>query len=178
MRAVLRKLLFMCLMAVLLILCAFPAAAYTSYDTYTYNYDGSAQKTPDAYVPRKFPMDTAISTLGLSEPSQIVTDEQENVYIADKGNNRIVILDANFESIRVVESFVNAAGEQEYFSNPEGVFVDVQQQMYICDTNNNRVVILDAAGKLKSILCRPESNMQISSFCLPLRPQTVLGEYM
>ena len=164
MRAVLRKLLFMCLMAVLLILCAFPAAAYTSYDTYTYNYDGSAQKTPDAYVPRKFPMNAAISTLGLSEPSQIVTDEQENVYIADKGNNRIVILDANFESIRVVESFVNAAGEQEYFSNPEGVFVDVQQQMYICDTNNNRVVILDAAGKLKSILCRPESNMLSADF--------------
>ena len=81
--------------AVLMVVTAFcmTVSASSAYQTYTYSVKGKALYSPDAY--------TAINSVGsdymglevpIENPGDMVTDEAQNVYIADTGNNRIVAL--------------------------------------------------------------------------------------
>ena len=73
--------------------------AYESYDTYTYSIDGEVLKSPTAYSANmsinSYDMKINSTELGgkvLGESTDIFADHNGKVYIADKGNNRIVIL--------------------------------------------------------------------------------------
>ena len=85
---------------------AMVASAGSAYQTYTYDVKGKPLYSPDAY--------TAIKTVGSKEmgleteienPSDMVTDEAKNVYIADTGNNRIVVLDQYYKVKFTISTF-------------------------------------------------------------------------
>ncbi len=64
------------------------------------------------------------STLGkLNNPSDLVTDKAKNVYIADTGNNRILVLDRYYKLKRVINTFTNSEGGTRMLAAPQGVFV-------------------------------------------------------
>jgi hypothetical protein len=94
---------------------------------------------------------TVLSTItGLSSPSGIALDVSGNLYIADTGNNRVLLetLQSYVPTTNLgapgnppvsgvyVQSVVASAG----LSAPQGVFVDGQGNVYIADTGNNRVL--------------------------------------
>ena len=73
--------------------------AFEAYDTYTYSIDGEPLMSPTAYSANMSmnSYDIGLVTpqfgnLKLGESTDLVTDNEGNVYIADKGNNRIVVL--------------------------------------------------------------------------------------
>ena len=75
------------------------ASAFEAYQTYTYSIDGAPLLSPAAYSASvsvdssQMDLTTKFGNITLSkEASDVVTDELGNVYIADTGNNRIVIL--------------------------------------------------------------------------------------
>ena len=78
------------LLVALLTLLAVPAGAVKSYQTYTYSSTGFALYSPDAYTP-VMTVDSAY--MGLDDPRDLFVDDQDNIYIADAANNRIVVLD-------------------------------------------------------------------------------------
>ena len=84
---------------VLVTVFALPAGAAKTYQTYTYSIDGYALHSPDAYTPIKnvSSADMGLDELALDTPRDIVVDEKDNVYIADTGNSRIVVLDRYFK---------------------------------------------------------------------------------
>ena len=94
----------MALIAVMLFGTVYSSAA-EPYDTYTYSIDGKVVQSPHAYssVDDFDSIDMNISKLssvaGLSATaSDIFCDDQANLYIADKGNNRIVVLNKFYEA--------------------------------------------------------------------------------
>ena len=152
-------------------LLAIPAGA-DAYKTYTYSYDGFALASPDAYLPIKNGVKDS-NTIGLSNlgglaiknPTDIEVDEDENVYIADPENDRIVILDKYYRFKATISEFENENLIADKLDNPCGVFV-TPEKIYVCDTDNSRIVTFNRIGnkqenvyEFHSIIPQPESTL-------------------
>lgn len=174
--------------AVLLVLCAvmlFPlftvgASASSAYQTYTYSIDGKALYSPDAYSASKtvgsadlafasfYPNASADSLKKLTKldnPGDMVTDSEKKVYIADSGNNRIVVLTRYLELDYIISDFINDKGNPDSFTNPQGVFVVNPKdgdngEIWVCDTDHNRLVVFDRVTfEFKKIIDQPQSQL-------------------
>jgi hypothetical protein len=78
-------------------------------------------------------------------PSDIEVDlKQALIYIADSGNNRIVVFDLEGNFLRTIGQEGQGPGE---FSQPTGLYVDSESQLAVADYRNNRIQIFDAQGK-------------------------------
>lgn len=153
--------------AILMVLTAFcvTASAGSAYQTYVYDVYGEALYSPDAY--------TAISSVGsdymglelpIENPGDMVTDEAQNVYIADTGNNRIVVLDRYYKVNFTISEFSNDQGVPDKLTAPQGVFVSEPNEKYdkliwVCDTGSNRIVVFDEFGNFQRIVEEPESSL-------------------
>ena len=133
------------------------AGAIEPYSTYTYAKDGTPRQSPTAYSPVTN-VDSAYMGLDLAikDPRDICVDNDGNVYIADMGNNRIVVLDQNYFVKFVISDFINGHGVPDSFTNPQGIFVN-DKYIYVCDTDANRLVLFDRDGNFVRILGRPTS---------------------
>ena len=160
---------------------AVSASAYNAYDTYTYSIDGLSMKSPAAYsasvsmnsydiglVNEKFGSKT------LTDAADIFADSYGNVYVADKGNNRIVVMNKYYTVTDVISSYVDEFGRPQTLSGPEGVYVtdpaktsDGKSYIYVCDTGNSRLVIFDRQfNYVRTITC-PQSPLINSTEFVP-----------
>lgn len=148
-----------CLVFVAIMLFSLPVSAFKPYQTYTYSYQGFALSSPDAYTPL---MTVDSDYMGLktaiAEPKDIEIDDEQNVYIADSKNNRIVVLDRYYKVKFIIETFVNEYGIDDELTNPAGVFV-TKDTIYVCDTDANRIVTFDREGNYDHIIPQPESTL-------------------
>jgi sugar lactone lactonase YvrE len=72
----------------------------------------------------------------ITNPRGMTIDGQGNIYIADAGNHRIVVLSPSGDILRTVGSFGNGPGQ---LYEPSGVGVDAAGNMYVADTWNSRI---------------------------------------
>ncbi|MBR2335602.1 MAG: YIP1 family protein [Clostridia bacterium] len=151
-----------CIILAVLMLASFATVivgASSAYQTYTYSIGGYALHSPDAYT-----ADIVVDSeyMGLSTPinapNDLVTDDKQNVYIADTGNNRIVCLDRYYKLKFTISSFVNTQGVSDSLTAPEGVFVS-KDRIWVCDTGASRIVVFDRNGNFLKIIEAPESNL-------------------
>ncbi len=156
-------LLIFCLAAIL----APTASAMVPYSTYTYDIDGFYVESPHAYVPDTI-IDSAAMGLqtALNSPTDLETDADGNLYIADPTNNRIVILNPDYTLNRILNTFVNEYGVPDAFASCQGVYIK-NDDIYVCDTENNRIVVFKKTvgedGKIESAtydrwILQPESS--------------------
>jgi hypothetical protein len=86
------------------------------------------------------------ATLGaLSAPHGLAVDERNRVYVADTGNNRIVVFQATtqFDQIDLVPLFAISGLSGPFdvaYSDGGTPFVAGDDRLYVADTGNNRVV--------------------------------------
>ena len=155
---------------VALMLLTLPAGAAKSYQTYTYSIDGKALYSPDAYTAIRAIDSSYIGILdknysgtqkALDDPRDIFVDENDNVYIADAGNNRIIVLDRYFNARFEISKFNNDEGVPDSLNTPSGVFVTSNEhgngKIYVADTNQNRIVTFDLDGNFLKVVPQPES---------------------
>ena len=135
------------------------SAASAPYTTYTYDINFNTLESPDAYVPDKeitnydMNMDTP-----LSKPQDLFVDENKNVYIADTGNKRVIILNSSFEYQFEITSFTNDQGVPDALADPEGLFV-TDEYIYVCDTSKSRIVMFTLEGEFVRIIYSPEADI-------------------
>ena len=133
--------------------------ASSAYQTYTYSIDGYPLLSPDAYdVEDTIDSEKMGLAVPLNAPSDIITDKTGNVYIADTGNNRIVVLSRYYEFKFEIATFKNSVGNDDTLLAPKGVFVS-DDTIWVCDTGKSRIVAFDLDGKFKKILEAPESHL-------------------
>jgi DNA-binding beta-propeller fold protein YncE len=132
--------------------------------TYNYDYWSNVVYTPAAYVPGKTLHGTDLALNGqpigpFLTPQDMCAAPSGEIYVADTGNNRIVVLDSNMQkAVRIIDAFDNA-GLRDTFSAPCGVAVSMNGLVYIADSQNKRIVILNADGTLSSIVSNPQSDV-------------------
>lgn len=157
-------------LVVILLFGAVSSFAAEPYDTYTYSIDGNALASPAAYSAMDdfdyadMKISHISSVTGLKEVNDIVSDEQANLYIADKGNNRIVVLNKFYEAVATISEYTDEYGRQQTLKEPQGLFVtnpkktvNGESYIYVCDTGNLRVVIFDREYNYVRTIYKPES---------------------
>ena len=149
----------------LLMLLAPAAAAAAPYSTYTYSINGEILYSPDVYVP-EVSVDSAYMGLAnaATDPADMVVDGQGNVYVVDRGTNRVIALDPYYKVRFEIEVFVNEWGVPDTFANPSGAFVTSgpdgsPSKIYVADTDNNRIVIFDGEGHYLKTVKKPDSTL-------------------
>ncbi|MBO7303990.1 MAG: YIP1 family protein [Clostridia bacterium] len=182
MKKILKVLVFA--LAVITVFGAFSSTAFKSYETYTYSIDGEPLQCPTAYRPTEvadaFSMKLAdISPEGMSSfdgACDIVTDNEGNVYVADKNHNRIVVLDKYYVAKDIISTYVDEFGYSQRLSSPEGVFVtnpdltsDGSSYVYVCDTGNRRIVIFDRDYNYVKTIDKPDTPLLTAESFAPQR---------
>lgn len=79
----------------------------------------------------------------LKEPSDIVLDSQDNIYVADAGNYRIVQFDryGNF-----IKSWGSKGDTPGAFNFPHTLLIDAKDNIYIADRQNGRLQVFRTDG--------------------------------
>jgi len=131
--------------------------------SYNYSYWGDTVASPAAYQATDVIRGADMGIGGLKDPSDLHVTKDQEIYILDTGNSRLVITDENFQVIKIIDSFVNE-GQADQFNLPQGLFVTESKHVYIADTGNNRIVHLDADGALQQIVHSPETDLLSSNF--------------
>ncbi|MEK0313281.1 hypothetical protein [Cohnella sp. 56] len=137
-------------------------AADTS-SSYNYTYWGDTVASPDAYEPAALLTGKDLGAGTFNKPSDLDVAPDGTIYVLDSGNNRVVVLDAGFRLVRIVDAF-EQDGAADAFSNPQGLFVAGNKHLYIADTGNQRIVQLDADDRLVQIVDHPESELLAADF--------------
>lgn len=114
--------------------------------------DGKEVSIPQTHLATKMIRDLGDKGGLLSEPSDIFVDSNDNIYIADSGNNRVVMLDKNG---KYLNSFDCGGG----LSSPSGVFVSKNGDIYVADTLNERIVHLSQQGESIEEFVKPQSEL-------------------
>lgn len=110
------------------------ASQATSY-TYTMDDQSEMVRTQDAYLP-----DRTITDLGLSDPEDMIIDDNNQAYIVDTGNRRIVIFDLNTEKVvKVINKQTVESKDFTGFNTPKGIFRTNEGEIYVADTGAKTV---------------------------------------
>ncbi len=141
----------------------FSVSGFDAYETYTYSIDGEPLMSPHAYTASASYSFSQmnIDPAAKQETKDIVTDENGNVYLADKVNNRIIVLDRNYQQKAVISSYEDHSGIVRTLNAPEGLFVtdsgtaDGDKFIYVCDTGNKQVVIFNENYEYVDTIYKP-----------------------
>ena len=125
-----KKLLILLLTIILLSVTSLTVEANgVPYATFTYS---SSQRrivpTQDAYLPLS--MSYTLGGIGLNSPSDITIDSEDNVYIADTGNKRVIKYSLRTDAVSVIGDTI--------LNEPTGVHVGLDGSLYVADFANKK----------------------------------------
>lgn len=143
------------------------------YDTYIYDYYGDVRYTPAAYVPKSTVDGKSWECGSLKNPLDMTVSDDGTIYIADTGNNRIIVLDSEFHYVQEIKEY-EYQGEKISFNSPSGLAIS-DNILYIADTANRRVIGLDSQGNTSKIVENPQSEFLGDNFIF--EPMKVTVDY-
>lgn len=151
--------LFFAVAFVLAVFSVGAGAASAPYKSYTYDINYEPLESPHAYVPDKeitnFDMNM---DKPLNGPSDIFVDKNNNIYISDTGNKRVIVCNSEFIYQFEITEFVNSEGVKDALEEPLGLFV-TDESIYVCDSKKSRIVLFDLEGNFQSIIYSPEADI-------------------
>lgn len=133
------------------------------YTTYTYSYKGECQHSPDAFVPEEVYTSFSGSEVPLKNPNDIVCDKNNNVYIADTGNNRVLVLNEQLELVKEIKDY-ELDGKKITLNAPQGVFADKKGRLYITDTGNGTVLVYNEKLEFEKAIAQPDAKLLPENF--------------
>lgn len=175
---------FICLLLVAVL--AVPAMATDAYPTYVYNSREQAVPTAKAYE--------VICTIGekdmegkpLVNPSDFYVDKNNELYILDWENYRVVVMDSDLKlkkEIKLWQEIPDGLGGtlviDVIFAQGDGIFVDDNGLMYVCASDDKKVCVFTQDGKLDHEILIPDSPILPEKFNFkPIRAEIDSGGIM
>lgn len=161
MKNFIKKFIFTFLSAILSVSASAPLAASAEEPYEVYNYDrwGEAVPSQAGYTAERSVSGFDLGVGAFNEPSDIFYAFDDNFYIADSGNNRIIAADSNFQNaVKVYSSLTMPDGSETTLKKPSGIFISAENElMYIADTDNSRVLVCDLDGNVVNEITKPDS---------------------
>lgn len=128
-----------------------------SYDGYNYDAYGTSTPAPEGYEPIMKIRGEDLPCGAFNAPEDIFYAKDGRIYVADTGNNRIVIFNSNFEFVQTI-SEITIDGASQPIEKPNGIFV-INGNMYIVQSELQRVLRTDMNGVVLSQFLRPVSDI-------------------
>lgn len=135
----------------------FTASAQGNFNTYTYSNTGDIVFSPDLYDVENVISGSDMGVGSLDVPADMCVDGGGRLYIADTGNNSIVIYDTALKKARRLSEFKMPDGSISSLNEPQGIY-SRDGLVYICDTGNNRLLCSDISGNVKMEVLKPDSS--------------------
>lgn len=99
------------------------------------------------------------------EPVDLHIGTDDNVYVADKGNDKIYVMANDGNVIRSIGDEEGAGA----LSSPEGVFVAPNGEVYVADSGNQRIAVFDAVGKFNREYKKPDTTVMAQEQFVPIK---------
>lgn len=122
---------------------------------YYYNRKGDSVVCPDAYIAGGIIDGVTLGIGTFDDINDLYVAEDGTLYIADTGNNRIVVVNSD-NTLKKVITEVNYEGTTRELAAPEGVFFR-DGELYVCDTGKQEILILDDNNNVLRVCGRPDS---------------------
>lgn len=155
-----RFLLFLLLAATFML--AAPEAIYAELPYRTSYYD-SNQATWLRIQPVYAPAETKGTRF--VEPMDLQVGADDKVYVADKGANKVVVLDNDGALLLSI----GAEEGESMLSAPEGLFVTPDGLIYVADSGNQRIAVFGADGSFVREYKKPESTFLEQEHFVPVK---------
>ena len=172
------KRIFVFALALVLTVMSVPVPALATsvpYDTYNYDYWNNVVQTPAPYVPDGAISGVSLQVGGFLNPQDICVAPDGDLYIADTGHNRIIVVDGTtHEAKKIIDSF-DREGTPDSFNAPTGVCVSENEQLYIADRENKRIVVLELDGTFVKTVQDPKADVLSADFVF--KPLKVSVDY-
>lgn len=161
-----------CICLIIIIFMVSNSVSAETYWGYQYNEWDESEPAPNGYEPEQIVNGESLGIGKLENPKDMVVLNNE-LYILDSGNKRVVVLDQKYQLVRIIDQFVD--NKVPYSLNaPQGLYVTEQGGLIIADTENKAVIICDKNGVILDKITKPESEVfpQTSEF----KPMKVLQD--
>lgn len=157
-----------------IILVLFCSSAWAeSLKSYIFDSNDNAVYSPLIYNMEKVISGADLPSGDFSDSSDLFVDENDNIYVLDQGNHRIVILDADFQFVKELSKFHYQGKKLTLNDSAKGIFYQsAQKSLYVSDTGNDRILVMDLDGNVKRIVYKPKSDLLDES--LPFRPTKLI----
>ncbi|MBQ8160350.1 MAG: hypothetical protein IJ083_06315 [Clostridia bacterium] len=123
----------------IMVLTSLPALAQMPYKTFTLGINGELVETQTAYEPVRSM--TRFGEETLKDPQDLRMGKDGNLYIADTGNKRILVVSREGELIQEIK-------DKKNFKTPSGVNVDAEGNIYVADESARAVLVYSPQGEL------------------------------
>lgn len=132
------------------------------YTTYNYDYREYIHYTPAPYIPDKALYGRNFTYNGenigdFKTPQDVSKSPSGEIYLADTGNNRIIVFDNALTTVLDIITTFDNNGKEDKITQPYGVCVSEKGLIYIADSKNRRIVVMDRDHNLKQIVKDPQS---------------------
>ncbi len=136
-------------------------SASEHYNVYNYDRWDEAVSSQAGYEASRAVSGTDLGCGEFNTPSDLFRDSENNFYVVDNGNNRVVVVDSTFtEATDVLDTFYYEDGSETTLNAPEGVYVSEDTgYTYIADTGNSRCLVVDDENNMQMELTRPDSTL-------------------
>ncbi|MBR3108871.1 MAG: hypothetical protein IKH30_17055 [Clostridia bacterium] len=141
-----KRIVCLLLLSVLLAAGACPALAQMPYKTFTLGVNKELVETQTAYEPVRSM--TRFGDETLKDPQDLRMGPDGNLYIADTGNKRVLVVSREGELIREIK-------DKKNFKTPSGVNVDAEGNIYVADESSRAVLVYSPEGKLIRTWTKP-----------------------
>lgn len=136
--------------------------ASANYNSYTYNEWDESVAAPDSYIATSGKTGILLGCGVLNGPQDMYMKENGELYIADTGNNRLVVVDKDLNLIQTIDSVMNQ-GVEEKLTDPQGLFINSEGTIYISQPSLARVILVKD-GQVISTIEKPKHNLIAEDF--------------
>jgi sugar lactone lactonase YvrE len=83
---------------------------------------------------------TVLNFSGLASPYYLYVTDNDNIYLSDTSNNRVLLFPSNSTNFTMVAGTGVAGSNNTQLNQPNGIFVNQNGTIYIADCGNNRIM--------------------------------------
>lgn len=140
-----------------------------------YRYDVFGNAIPSQY---SFAAEADYNGLQLgigafNAPTDLHVGGDGRIYIVDAGNDRVVILNREYEAEKVIGDF-HMDGEAVSVKGVTGIFVHTDGLLYLADKAGGRILVSDEEGRIVRSVTRPDSPLLEEGSTSTFLPRKVL----
>ena len=140
---------------------------------YRYSTFGDAIPSQYSYVAETDYNGLQLGVGAFNSPTDLYVGGDGRIYIVDAGNDRVVILNREYEAEKVIEGF-HMDGEAVSLKGVTGIFVHTDGLLYLADKAGGRILVSDEEGRILRNITRPDSALLEESSTTTFLPRKVL----
>lgn len=112
------------------------------YPAYTYDEWNTSKITPQNYLPEKVLTGESLASGAFKNPQDICVGTDGKLYVADTGNDRILVFDSDMNLLDTITS-VNDGSQEIAIDHPTGLYAARDGKLYVAQQTAMNALVLD-----------------------------------